>query len=542
MYTLARVSSCAASTSGAHRVGGRVDSHTSAWRVSPRLKSRASPPRRGVRVLVAARKTSGNESRGEDDDRLGRGEGTPREASGAGAPQPRPRPSPKSRIDSNKPHHLNKSGTKTPNALTPPPLKQAMKMKISREEVVNSAEEVVDVTKSEEQVLDEQQEQQSLEEQRRRDAFALQDREVLPNTSIDPDLDVIPTGPLIEDEGFTLRKKRLELVIEEKEWRLEDAVEGEDKMSNIFEYVNAVEAYKELCSTQVPNTVSDLLSQYVQVYQIAPGAPGYDSAFEFLCMGDDEEEDDLIGNSEPSADSEASRRGFTSSKPNKKRAGIDISQVDEIIRALGGDTEDSDSEDDEDDDDLDDAAWRLLRAASQKTGPGPLHAAQDVKGRWRWLEDDLGRALERKPEGEFSVKLMSVEEMVQNGLNVNSLHEEVDPAELVDFAGCRSWDDAIRVGREVEAALEHMKTDGWEVDTRSWCNDVDALMVVKELAPLRTMSYVDGRVAPKADKKQSKESTDQSKKQKPSRLRGENNAVSNGHDGEKTPDDESLAA
>ena len=44
----------------------------------------------------------------------------------------------------------------------------------------------------------------------------------------------------------------------------------------------------------------------------------------------------------------------------------------------------------------------------------------------------------------------------------------------------------IRVGREVEAALEHMKADGWEVDTRSWCNDADALMVVKELTQLRT--------------------------------------------------------
>jgi hypothetical protein len=82
--------------------------------------------------------------------------------------------------------------------------------------------------------------------------------------------------------------------------------------------------------------------------------------------------------------------------------------------------------------------------------------------------------------------------MVQLGLNVNSLHEEVDPAELVDFSGCKSWDEAIRVGREVEAALDHMRADGWEVDTRSWCNEGEHLMVVKELTPLRTMSFVEG--------------------------------------------------
>ena len=58
---------------------------------------------------------------------------------------------------------------------------------------------------------------------------------------------------------------------------------------------------------------------------------------------------------------------------------------------------------------------------------------------------------------------MSHEEMVQLGLNVNSLHEEVDPAELIDFSGCKSWDEAIRVGREVEAALDHMRD--WALGT-----------------------------------------------------------------------------
>ena len=483
MNATARAAGCSTSTSGAP-IGSRVKS-TSAWRVSPtRSGSRSRGPARGVTLRAAARKGKrAPESNGEDEDESARAESGARENAGA----PRPRPSSGARKEERK-HHLNKSKSEgsspvRPNTLeskrqqTPPgPPKQAMKMDangVSREKSSQNA--------------------------------SLEDLARDPNSSIDPDLDIIPVGPPAEDEGFKLRKKRLELVIEEKEWSLEDAREGEDKMARIVEYVNAVEAYKELCSTQVPNTVSDLLSQYVQVYAIQPGAPGYEQAFEFLCMGDDE--DDEAGpapgaaEGEVAADAEGAKaRGFARPTP-KRDATIDISQVDDIIRALVGE-DDSEDEDDEDEADLEAEAWRLLRSAA-KDGPGPLHAAQDVEGRWRWLEDDLGRALERKPEGDFSVKLMSVEEMVTNGLNVNSLHEEVDPAELVDFAGCKSWEDAIRVGREVEAALEHMKADGWEVDTRSWCNEGEHLMVVKELTPLRTMSFVEG-VKGKSDAKTKK--------------------------------------
>ena len=89
-----------------------------------------------------------------------------------------------------------------------------------------------------------------------------------------------------EDEAFALKKKRFELVIEEKEWMLRSSA-GEDKMTSIVEYVNAVEAYKELCSSQVPDTVSDLLSRYVKVFVVHPTAKGYDEAFDFLCMSDE---------------------------------------------------------------------------------------------------------------------------------------------------------------------------------------------------------------------------------------------------------------
>jgi hypothetical protein len=532
MNALARAASCSASTSGAP-AGSRVKS-TSAWRVSPPTRSGRGGPARGVTLRAAARKGKrAPDSNGEDDDDSARAEGLARENAGA----PRPRPSSGARKEE-KHHHLNKSKSKGSSPVpyggesgkksAPGPPKQAMNIPNADGAGKNASPR----------------------------GKSLEDLALDPNSSIDPDLDIIPAGPPVEDEVFKLRKKRLELVIEEKEWSLEDAREGEDKMAKIVDYVNAVEAYKELCSTQVPNTVSDLLSQYVQVYVITPGAPGYDQAFEFLCMGDDEDDDEESSFGDGAAESEGARRGFA--RPQPKRDSIDISQVDDIIRALVGDDDDSDSEDedeDEDEEDLEQEAWRLLRSAA-RDGPGPLHAAQDVEGKWRWLEDDLGRALERKPEGDFVVKLMSVEEMVTNGLNVNSLHEEVDPAELVDFAGCKSWEDAIRVGREVEAALEHMRADGWEVDTRSWCNDADALMVVKELTPLRTMSYVDGRVSSREKKKDGNAQSFDGAKEKEQTLsaegrgggvmRGDNNVVNNNlsSDSERTPDDETrdLAA
>ena len=99
-----------------------------------------------------------------------------------------------------------------------------------------------------------------------------------------------------------------------------------------------------------------------------------------------------------------------------------------------------------------------------------------------------------KPFGEFTPKLMSVEYMLKVGLNVNSLHEEVDPLEHLNFSGCKSWEDTLRASQEATAALRQLEDDGWKVDTRSWCNEQDHLIVVKELVPLRTMSFVDGSV------------------------------------------------
>ena len=314
-------------------------------------------------------------------------------------------------------------------------------------------------------------------------------------------------------EKFELDKKRLELIMEEKEWDLErTGGDATERMERLTEYVSAVEAYKELCSTQVPNTVSDLLNQYVRVHTMNPGAEGYDKAVEFLNLEFDDERDP--------EEIEAIKRmakNFGRGMPGEKGSddddeGFTPKEVDDIIRLLGemGELE-RDSGDDDEDADVDEEEMMRNFLGGFLDNPGTLHLAQDVEGSWRWLEDDLGRPLASKPEGEYSIKTMSHEEMVQLGLNVNSLHEEVDPAELVDFSGCKSWDEAIRVGREVEAALDHMRADGWEVDTRSWCNEGEHLMVVKELTPLRTMSFVEG-VKGKSDKGKGKSDAKTKKK------------------------------
>ena len=265
------------------------------------------------------------------------------------------------------------------------------------------------------------------------------------------------------EEEFALKKKRMELIIEEKEWDLESPTSSEDeKMIKLVEYVNAVEAFKELCSSEVPNTVSDLLGQYVTVYHLDCEAEGYDEAMAFLGIDPDEEDDmDAWRLASASFDS------------------VDI----------------DDEDDDEDDDDVGEYTIEISYSRSGDYEPiKGLHCAQDIEGNWRWLEDDLGRPLSTKPFGAFVPKLMSVEHMLKVGLNVNSLHEEVDPLELLDFSGCKMWEDAFRVSQDASAALRQMQDDGWKVDTRSWCNEQEHLIVVKDLVPLRTLSFVEGEL------------------------------------------------
>lgn len=283
---------------------------------------------------------------------------------------------------------------------------------------------------------------------------------------IGDDMDLIESVVMdAREESFALKKKRMELIIEEKEWELETPSTEDEKMVKIVEYVNAVEAFKELCSSQVPNTVSDLLGQYVNVYHLAADAPGYEQALAFLGIDPDEDEDDEDGD----------YRGRIIDKSSSY--------------------DDDDEDEDEDDEEYTVIEMELTRFGATHDVSEGLHLAQDIEGNWRWLEDDLGRPMSLKPFGEFQVKLMSIEQMLKYGLNVNSLHEEVDPLELLDFTGCRTWQDTLQVSQDATAALAHMEEDGWKIDTRSWSNDSESLLVVKELVPLRTMSFVDGTFA-----------------------------------------------
>jgi len=286
------------------------------------------------------------------------------------------------------------------------------------------------------------------------------------------------------EESFALKKKRMELIIEEKEWELETPSTEDEKMVKIVEYVNAVEAFKELCSSQVPNTVSDLLGQYVNVYHLAADAPGYEQALAFLGIDPDEDED------------EGEEDAFRSDARGKKTIGASSKY-------------DDDDEDDDEDDEEFEVVIDLSRFGAMHDVSEGLHLAQDIEGNWRWLEDDLGRPLSTKPFGEFQVKLMSIEQMLRCGLNVNSLHEEVDPLELLDFSGCRTWKDTLQVSQEATAALAQMEEDGWKIDTQSWSNDSEHLLVVKELIPLRTMSFVDGTFATEEEEEDQEQQQDE---------------------------------
>ena len=155
-------------------------------------------------------------------------------------------------------------------------------------------------------------------------------------------------------EKFELDKKRLELIMEEKEWDLERVgSDPAEKMERLSEYVTAVEAYKSLCATQVPNTVSDLLSQYVRVSTLDPGARGYDEAVAFLNL--DFSDDDDRDPEEIEAIRRMAKnfgRGTGDDGAEDEEPGFTPKEVDDIIRLLGemGELRGSDGDDDDDDD------------------------------------------------------------------------------------------------------------------------------------------------------------------------------------------------
>ena len=328
---------------------------------------------------------------------------------------------------------------------------------------------------------------------------------------------------ILSKEQFETQKKRLELLIEEKEWAVEEArdnaARSSVKLQRVLDYVNAVEAYKELCSSRVPDTVSDFLGNYVNVLCLPKHAKGYDEALSFLGIDfEDLDEDDLeITHEDFLRETEHYMRIEERYDSERKESGGSFEDEGEYY-------EDDEEEYYEDDEDLLEAllGGDANYIAEMKL-PLELHLAQDIDGNWRWLEDDLGRVLKRKPEGDFIFRLMSFEDLKNEGLNVNCLREEVDPNELIDFSKCRSFDDARRAMKEATEALRNMEADGWVVEksfsataasfgASSSGDSTDSvfdireessgrhLCMTKELRPLRTMSHVDG-LHPEEDEK-----------------------------------------
>ena len=333
---------------------------------------------------------------------------------------------------------------------------------------------------------------------------------------------------VLSKEQFQMQKKRLELLIEEKEWAVEEArdtsARSSVKLQRVLDYVNAVEAYKELCSSRVPDTVSDFLGNYVNVLCLPKHAKGYDEALSFLGIDfEDLDEDDLeITHEDFMRETEHYMRIEQRYDSERKSAKGSIEDQDEYYY-----DDDDDEYYDDDDELLDALLGGDANYIAEMKLPLELHLAQDIDGNWRWLEDDLGRVLRRKPEGDFIFRLMSFEDLMNEGLNVNCLREEVDPNELIDFSKCRSFEDARRAMKEATDALRNMEADGWVVEksfsatATSWGasssgDSTDSvfdikeegsgrhLCMTKELRPLRTMSHVDG-LHPEEDEKSKRE-------------------------------------
>ena len=270
---------------------------------------------------------------------------------------------------------------------------------------------------------------------------------------------------VLSKEQFQMQKKRLELLIEEKEWAVEEArdtsARSSVKLQRVLDYVNAVEAYKELCSSRVPDTVSDFLGNYVNVLCLPKHAKGYDEALSFLGIDfEDLDEDDLeITHEDFMRETEHYMRIEQRYDSERKSAKGSIEDQDEYY-----DDDDDDEYYDDDDELLDALLGGDANYIAEMKLPLELHLAQDIDGNWRWLEDDLGRVLRRKPEGDFIFRLMSFEDLMNEGLNVNCLREEVDPNELIDFSKCRSFEDARRAMKEATDALRNMEADGWVVE------------------------------------------------------------------------------
>jgi len=214
------------------------------------------------------------------------------------------------------------------------------------------------------------------------------------------------------ENDANLSKKRLELILEEKQWLLQEASDDDEREDRLIEVLQAARNYREFCESVVPDTVTKLLKSYIEVWTVREGESGF----------------------------------------------------------------------------LD--TCRLLGLAEEEI-PHRLHCAVDMNGRWRWLEDDDGRALDRKPMIATHRELMSLAHVEDKGLNGNVLRTSIDPRDCISFDGIQTWNGAMRVWDEMREELVRMREDGWEVDDESWYSDPNCLLLCKKLTPLATVSSVE---------------------------------------------------
>lgn len=132
-------------------------------------------------------------------------------------------------------------------------------------------------------------------------------------------------------------------------------------------------------------------------------------------------------------------------------------------------------------------------ARSQAHGLSPLlekmHAAQDVTGRWRILEDKDGRPLSAPPACMTHSVLASTRTLFRLGFFINATHQAVPPKNILSFAGCRSWEEVQDALKAAQAQAAVLARDGWLVDNASHCADAAALMLMKPMPAMRTLQH-----------------------------------------------------
>ena len=122
------------------------------------------------------------------------------------------------------------------------------------------------------------------------------------------------------------------------------------------------------------------------------------------------------------------------------------------------------------------------------TSNGRLHCAQDCRGQWRFLEDCNGALMAERPRALRLSAVVSLRSLADMGCFVHRLHRVLPPRSTLTFADCSSWDNVEAALAASASLLRQLFEDGWMVDNGAMCSDPSALLLVKQLPPLRTIA------------------------------------------------------